>query len=198
MSVSEASEVEVEKLKSASKEVIEPNDEELAGAVKVYKRMEQLVKEYQLNSVTVKCFALLEKTGITGCLALSQLNDRRILAGCEGDIISILTMQWVYYLTESLPWMGNPSSVNAYNNSMILAHCTVPKSLIIEHEIRSHFESGMSVAIAGEMVSGSVTLIRVGGNRLDKIWCVEGRITESLRNPNHCRLSQNPNTSRGA
>ncbi len=70
---------------------------------------------------------------------------------------------------------------------MIIAHCTVPQTLLVEHDIRSHFESGKSVALAGEMITGAVTLVRIGGNNLRKIWIAEGKLVENLSNPNHCR-----------
>ena len=116
---------DVNRLQKRCNNIVEPDENDLVGAVKIYNRMNDLVKQYNVDALTVKCFDLLDKTGITGCYALSQLNDRRVLAGCEGDVISILTMQWLYYLTDSLPWMGNPSSVDVENNSLIIAHCTI-------------------------------------------------------------------------
>lgn len=182
---------QIDTIKNSCERIIEPDEGDMIGSIKVYNRLKEIIKSQNLNAITVNCFKLLEETGITGCFALSQLNDRRLLAGCEGDVVSILAMLWSYYLTDSLPWMGNPSAIDVSRNSLILAHCTVPQTMVINHDIRSHFESGKGVAIAGELVSGNVTLLRIGGKDLRKIWCAEGRITDALSNPNLCRTQAN-------
>jgi L-fucose isomerase-like protein len=46
--------------------------------------------------------------------------------------------------------------------------------------VRSHFESGIGVGIEGELPGGDVTLVRVGGRELDRLWVANG---EALPEP---------------
>ena len=49
--------------------------------------------------MTLSCFKLIEQIDTTGCLALSLLYDDGIMAGCEGDLLSIFSLLAVKSLT---------------------------------------------------------------------------------------------------
>jgi hypothetical protein len=34
---------------------------------------------------------------------------------------------------------------------MVLAHCTVPRTMVRAYDVRTHFESGLGVAVAGDL-----------------------------------------------
>ena len=61
-------------------------------AVRVYESLCKLVDKYHLSGLTLRCFDLLSAIGTTGCLALSLLNSRGVVATCEGDVPAMLTM----------------------------------------------------------------------------------------------------------
>jgi L-fucose isomerase-like protein len=44
------------------------------------------------------------------------------------------------------------------------------------YHLRSHFESGLGVGLQGALSAGPVTLLRVGGRGLDRLWVAEGRL----------------------
>ena len=50
------------------------------GAETIYRRIKEIIAEYQLTAITLRCFDLLTTVCNTGCIALSKLND-------EGDIL---------------------------------------------------------------------------------------------------------------
>ena len=170
-----------------SQDIVEPSDEDIFNNVKVYIAMKEIVDKYELDAVTVRCFDLVINPGTTGCFALSYLNDLGIIAGCEGDIVSTLGMQYIYKKTKKLPWMANPSRLNIENNSLILAHCTVPVSIVENYTLRSHFESGIGVGIQGNFQKSDVTIFRFGGKNLNKIWSATGVITSVPKAENLCR-----------
>lgn len=170
-----------------STEVIEPTKKELKNVVKVYAALKQMINKYELTSVSVRCFDLVTDLKTTGCYALSKLNDDGIIAGCEGDLVSTLGMLWANFLTNQIIWMANPAQLDESNNSIWLAHCTVPTSLVENYKLRSHFESGIGVGIQGELSKGKITIFRVGGKRLDKIWVSNGEIIEAGSSENLCR-----------
>lgn len=83
--------------------------------------------------------------------------------------------------------MANPSFIDAEKGRMLLAHCTVPLGGLAGYGIRTHFESGLGVAVAGSFPEGPVTIARIGGKDLRKTWITEGEIIESPRREGLCR-----------
>jgi L-fucose isomerase-like protein len=83
--------------------------------------------------------------------------------------------------------MANVTEVDQDENSIVLAHCTVPRSLTTAHEITTHFETDLSVALRGTIEPGPVTVLKIGGPDLSKWWVSGGEILENLRNDTGCR-----------
>jgi L-fucose isomerase-like protein len=163
-------------------------DEALRDAGHVFQAVKRFVKQNHLDAVTVKCFTLLHKTGITGCLALSQINDTENLsAGCEGDIPSTFTMMLVKFLTGQSAFMANVTQIDQDHNSVAFAHCTVPLGIVDSYEITSHAETGKSVGLRGRFKPQEVTIVKVFGNDLSQFWVSRGTIVENLRVDGNCR-----------
>jgi len=176
-----------ESLVNGAKEIREPSQTDLEENVKVYIALKQVIEKYNLDVISVRCFDLVLDQKTTGCFALAQLTDEDIIAGCEGDLVSTLSMLWTSKLLGQIPWMANPAQLNEDNNTLWLAHCTVPRSIVEEYTLRSHFESGIGVGIQGTITDGPVTLLRIGGKNLDKLWLVEGEIMQSGNSEDLCR-----------
>ena len=123
---------------------------ELNNNVLVSIALKNLLIKYNLFGVTVRCFELLQHN-VTGCLALSYMNDIGTTAACEGDIPSLITMQIMRSLTKKPSFMANP--IHFENNSLFLAHCTAPRKILSDYILRTHFESGLGVAIAGNLAN---------------------------------------------
>jgi len=176
-----------ESLVSGASEVREPSDGEIEVAVHVSTAIRQLAERYGLSGVALRCFDLIEEFGATGCVALSDAADRGVAAGCEGDVVATLAMLWVRVLFGEIAWMANPSRVDVPGNTLVLAHCTVPRSIVDRYTLRSHFESGKGVAIQGELPEGPVTLVRIGGRDLKELWLAEGTILRPVNAADLCR-----------
>jgi len=166
---------------------IEPTEEDISKAHGIYAALKILVERYKLNALSLKCFDLLMKFNTTGCLALSRLTDEGIIAGCEGDLPSTFSMLLSYLLTGKIPFMANPSSINEEKNSIIFAHCTVPTKAVRNYILRSHFESGIGVGVQGEFEKGPITIIKVGGKNLSKIFFAAGEVIDNPRSEERCR-----------
>lgn len=154
----------------------EPSQPEIRSAARLTVALGRVVEEDSLTAITVRCFDLLEDIATSGCFALSELNDRGVVAGCEGDVVSTVGILWAREFTGETPWMANPAQVDLAANSVLFAHCTVPRSLVDSYTLRSHFESDSSVGIEGTIPPGPVTLLRIGGADMEQIWLAEGRI----------------------
>lgn len=103
--------------------------------------------------LTVRCFDLLRLYGVTPCLPLALLNSRGLVAGCEGDVPSLLTMYIVSSISGRPAWMGNVTP-GPEPGTIGLAHCTFPISEALNYSLTTHFESGKPLAVKAEVPEG--------------------------------------------
>ena len=184
-------------LVSGARETREPSAQELQDVVGVYQALKQLVQIHGLLALALRCFDLILGLRTTGCFGLSQLTDEGIMAGCEGDLVSTMGMLWARELLGEIPWMANPAHLDQKRNTIKLAHCTVPRTLLQSYELRSHFESGLAVGIQGDLPLGPVTLLRIGGRRMEALWLGEGRLMNVGKAEDLCRTQVDIQLSRG-
>ena len=160
----------------------------LHQAIVFYLSLKKLVKKYNLKGLTIKCFDLLKKYKNTACLALALLNEEGVTAGCEGDMPSLITMHIIYALTGRSSFMANPSKFNYEENTVLLAHCTVPLNMCASYSLTTHFESGLGIGVKGEMPEGRITICKIAPDyTLDNTVCIPASIKESVNIPGYCR-----------
>lgn len=177
----------VESFVADSSEIREPSSSDLREVTRIYLALKRIVADHGLDALTVRCFDFVRHQRTTGCFGLAQLTDEGIIAGCEGDLVSTVGLLWAQKLLGTTPWMANPAQLDPDRNTMWLAHCTVPRTLIEDYRLRSHFESGLGVGIQGTLPTGPATLLRIGGKKMDRLWLAEGRILRSGDAENLCR-----------
>jgi L-fucose isomerase-like protein len=169
----------------------EADEADMRKSMEILCGLQTLVVRYELTALTLRCFDLVLQDRSTGCLALSALADEGIDAGCEGDIPSIIGLHWMRTLTGQTGWMANPSRITIQQEDggaeALIAHCTAPCSILSRYGLRSHFESGLGVAIAGIIPAGDVTLVRIGGKNLERVWFSPARVIASPRQEGLCR-----------
>jgi L-fucose isomerase-like protein len=176
----------------------EAAESELPAAGRAYAMLRRVVEAERLDAVTVRCFDLVVRKQTTGCLALAQLADEGVIAGCEGDLVATVAMLWLYRLLGTIPWMANPSRIDPDRGTLILAHCTVPRSVCGPYRLRSHFESGLGVGVQGTMPTGPVTLVRIGGGRMERLRAIDGMLVRNTDHPDLCRTQVEVETGRDA
>jgi L-fucose isomerase-like protein len=167
--------------------IVEPSPADRETVVKVSESLDSLVERHRFDALTVRCFDLVIHQKTTGCFALARLNDTGVIAGCEGDLVSTMAMLWVHELLGETPWMANPAQLDEGENTVWLAHCTVPLSLVENYDLRSHFESGLGVAIQGTIPYGPVTLVRIGGSKMTDAWLADGEVVAQGSSESLCR-----------
>ena len=160
-------------------------DPGMKGAEAIYERLKELVHKYDLQGVTLRCFDLLTTVKNTGCIALSKLNDEGIPAACEGDIPTLLTMMMCKRLTGELCFQVNPARIQA-NGEILFAHCTLPLGMTDKHEYTTHFESGIGVALHGDLPTGDYTLVKMSGD-MKRLLAVDVELERCQFEPNLCR-----------
>ena len=161
---------------------LEPTIEQIEDAYRLYLALVSLLNRTGCNALAISCFSLVKSLGVTACLALSLLNDDcRFVAACEGDLDAAVSMIIGKSLTNLPVFMGNP--VFNRNNTLDLVHCTSPRRLlgtdVQPYTVRSHHETGKSVAQRVEIASGTkATLFRIG-NELDEATLYEATLVDN-------------------
>ena len=164
------------------------NKDDLNAALVLYVALKKLIKKYELNGLTIRCFDIIKKYRSTACLALALLNEEGITSGCEGDVPSVITMHIVNKLTNRSSFMANPSKFNYEDHSLMLAHCTVPLNMVTSYKLTTHFESGLGIGVKGELPEGRITLCKIAPDyTLDNTLCIPATIKENLSLPGYCR-----------
>lgn len=165
--------------------VKEPSCADMVEAAKTYLAIKKICQEERLDAMTIRCFDIVNTCGTTSCLALALLNDEGIVAGCEGDMQTLMSMLFAKRLCGEEAFMANPS--NLTQHSSMLAHCTIPLTMCDDISIRSHFESGIGVAIQGTLPLTDYTIFKWGGAKLDRYFVTEAQAVEMPYSDHFCR-----------
>ena len=158
----------------------------LPGAGKIYEALRNMVSSNELNGFTIRCFDLLTAVKNTGCLALARLNSEGLVAGCEGDVPAMVSMAIGRAVCGVSGFQANPSSIDPETGEIVFSHCTIPLDMVSDHELDTHFESGIGVGIRGHFPEGPVTVFKVSGD-LSRHFICEGELVSNGHRPDLCR-----------
>ena len=158
---------------------------DMLAADKTYSAIKKICQEERLDAMTIRCFDIVKACNTTSCLALARLNDEGIVAGCEGDMQTLMTMLLAKKLCDEPAFMANPSILT--DKTSMFAHCTVPLSMCYKTNMRTHFESGIGVAVQGDLPLGDYTILKWGGRKLDKFFVTEAKAIKNEYSNHFCR-----------
>ncbi len=100
-------------------------DEKLVTLSKLSVVLDDLIEEYQMDALALRCWLELEKEiGVSPCVLLSELNDRGIPAACELDVCNAVAMRALHLASGKAPgcldWNNNYADDR---EKCILFHC---------------------------------------------------------------------------
>jgi L-fucose isomerase-like protein len=72
------------------------------------------------------------------------------------------------------------------DNTIVLAHCTLPLSMCESYKLNTHFESGIGVAIKGNIKEQEITIFKLARNLKD-YYVSTGKIITNINENNLCR-----------
>ena len=162
------------------------DENELKKAVKVNQALENICLKYKLDGFTLRCFDLLDTIKTTGCLGLARLNEKGFIGTCEGDIMAMLSMAIAKAISGKSCFQANPSRIDIQTNRVVFAHCTIPLDMVNSYKFMTHFESGIGVAVKGELNEDTVTIFRLSSD-LKTYFVSRGKIISNLNYDNLCR-----------
>jgi len=178
--------------------LVEPAESDLFAAGRVHAMLRRVVDAERLDAVAVRCFDLVVRRRTTGCIALAHLNEQGIISGCEGDLVATVAMLWLHRMIGTLPWMANPSRIDPERGILSLAHCTAPRFAGRAYRLRSHFESGLGAAVQATLPTGPVTLVRIGGARMERLRALDGALLANTDHADLCRTQVEVEVGRDA
>ena len=138
------------------------SEQDWKGSMAIYSALKNIVSEYSLDGLTLRCFDLLTALGNTGCMALAILNSEGLVATCEGDIPAMLTMALVRERYGVSGFQANLSRIEG--DEFLFAHCTVPLNMVSDYCYDTHFESGIGVAVHGLLPRGQARIVKTGAS----------------------------------
>ena len=159
-------------------------DGDFDKALEIYGALSRIVRKYDLQGLTLRCFDLLGTVGSTGCMALAILNAEGITATCEGDVPAMVTMAIASRVAGTPGFQVNLSRIR--EEGLLFAHCTVPLDIVDNYCYDRHFESGIGVAVHGEFSKGPVTLFKVGAS-MDRFFLAPATLVDNPYANNLCR-----------
>lgn len=159
---------------------------EIEKALDIYGALKRLAERYELYGLTLRCFDLLGSVHSTGCLGLAILNAEGIYAGCEGDMTTLISMAIAGTLSGRPTFMANPARIDPASGRVTLAHCTLPLDMPESYTLDTHYESGIGVAVKGELPCETVTVFKTAGD-LSKQTVLKGTLLENLSERDLCR-----------
>ena len=162
------------------------NKDSLNEALKLHKALTIIKDKYNLNGFTIRCFDLLSSLKTTSCLSLGLMNSLGLPCACEGDIPSLISMHVLNRIMGCAGFQANPSRIDVNKKQMVLAHCTLPLNMVDNYYLNTHFESGIGVAIKGELKEEVITIFKLSKNLKD-YFVTTGKIIKNLNETNLCR-----------
>ena len=107
------------------------------------------------DAVSPACIRFLHLTGANACLAHALQGLGGNVVGCEGDVVATLSLLLASSGSGKPAWQANLAG--AWENRLLLAHCSAPLEHTSVFRLRRHFITGGSVTGRGEPEERHVT-----------------------------------------
>jgi len=171
--------------------VLEPTDQDLMDATRVYLALRALCDREDANGLTVNCGRFTEERPVVPCLAFDRLIDEGIMCSCEGDITAMLASLMLHAVSGRPVLMGNfgsrPGAFEAREGEVTIEHDLIPLSMASgRFTVRDYHGRGFGVTAYADIKLEPMTLLNVDKS-LNEISVIEGRIKGS-EDGIHCRI----------
>ena len=150
--------------------------------------IDNYIEEYHLNAIALRCWEEMQTTlGVAPCVLLSELNDRGIVASCEIDLCSAITMYSLQLASEfpvtCLDWNNNygtdPDKVILFHCGPVAQSLMTEKGLVTDHKMFAKSNPGCGWGSnEGRIAANPITLAncKTENGKLS-IYVTEGEFT---------------------
>ncbi|MCC6353469.1 MAG: hypothetical protein IT577_06260 [Verrucomicrobiae bacterium] len=159
------------RLSSAS--VCETVGGDIDPAGRLYQALKKTASKHGLTSYAIRCWPEWSDIfGIAPCAAMGLLNNNRLAASCEGDVLGAVLMRAQSALCGGLPFFADLISFDSRKNTGVFWHCgAAPSKLCSKFEetrMRRHFrvDGGDKKGLVNEFAlkPGRITLAQLDEN----------------------------------
>lgn len=133
-------------------------------------KFSRFMEKHKLDAVAVRCWPEFANIyGCAPCAAMSLLQSKGIILGCEGDIEGLMSMLITASLGAGAPFLADLSQVNYEDDTALLWHCGVaPANLwdgCSQRSLDTYFAAGRGVTAGFVLKSGPLSLVRIDSAR---------------------------------
>jgi len=184
--------VELEQWRQDFDRVVEPGEEDLLKATRLYLALRQLARREDANGIAVNCGRLTEERPVVPCLAFARLIDEGIMCACEGDITAMLSSLALHAASEGSVLMGNfgarPGQFEAREGEVTIEHDVIPRSMATSgFTVRDYHGRRFGVTGNAPIQAGKpMTLLNIAPD-LKRMSVLQGTV-KSSEDGGHCRV----------
>jgi hypothetical protein len=139
---------------AGAKEIREPNRVDILNASRTYFTIKKLLADNNATAAAIDCLGMVggRLVPTPPCMAFSRLNDERVTATCEADLMGCVTMLFVSHLFDRPGFLQDPVWESTHNR-WIGAHCSCATRLDgydqpqTPYILRHHSESDLGVSM---------------------------------------------------
>jgi hypothetical protein len=176
---------EMERWKREAAQIVEPVDQAILDASRLYVLLRSIVDRERLSAVSIDCLSFSFGRNPTlpyPCLAFTRLRDEGITAACEADVCAMLTSMFLQEISRKPSYFCNVSSVNARTSTTVLRHCVAPLRLMgfdaaqLPYRLRDYHGMGRGVVPEVDYPAGVEVTLGGFGKDLKSMSLWPGRI----------------------
>ncbi|MCL2833378.1 MAG: hypothetical protein FWD78_09440 [Treponema sp.] len=129
--------------------------EGLLNMARVYMAIKEITVKNNYDSIAIGCWPKYRKElGIVVCAVIGRLLEDNILAACEGDIESVITMMIMHEISGSMPMLMDMSKFDERDGSVLMWHCGSAPGRYADSAgvcLDGHYKPGSRVTIADDI-----------------------------------------------
>lgn len=85
---------------------------------------DEFLKKYGYDAVAVSCWPKFQDDYLFSvCAVVGEINDKGVVAGCEGDLTSTISMLLLSYIAEDITMLMDLSAMDTEDDSVMMWHC---------------------------------------------------------------------------
>lgn len=129
--------------------------EGLRNMANVYLAIKRIKESGGYDGVAISCWPKFRKElGIVVCAVIGRLLEDEVLAACEGDVESLITMIALRALSGNTPMLMDCSKFDEKDQSVLMWHCGSAPNCYADDagvDLQGHYKPGSRVTCADEM-----------------------------------------------
>lgn len=151
----------------------------------------EFLAKYGYDSVAISCWPKFQDDfQYSICSVVGEINDKGVVAACEGDLTSAVSMLMLKYLSNDITTLLDLSAMDQQDNTLLMWHCGPTSkrfcekcgySLSLNYSGKAHIpgQEPVGTAVVRDMVfdPGRVTFARLTGE-MDQMFLMDGAVID--------------------